>query len=148
MGALTAWSRKRIGRSCRGQSSVEVALILVVLVPIIIGAVDLGRAYFAYDTLVHAVNEGARRGSFDTNTTNVVTTVQTSAPVLAIPSANVTVTCYSGSTTTTKTCASMTSGDSVQVTTNLLFTPVTPGLAALLPGGTLTLVATAQRTYF
>jgi hypothetical protein len=136
-----------VARHLPGQSAVEVAAILVVLIPVIIGAVDLGRAYFAYDMLVHAVNEGARRGSFDTNSANVVTSVRTASGILSLAAANVTVTCYSGATTTVKTCSSMALGDSVRVTANTLFTPITPLITAMLPGGTLTLVATAQRTY-
>lgn len=135
-----------IGRRA-GQSTLELAAIVAMLVPILVGAVDLGRAYFAYDALVHAVNEGARRGSFDTNTTNIVSAVQTAGAILNLPSGNITVTCYSGTTTTTKTCSSMVMGDSVRVSATLVFTPVTPWATALLPGGTLTIGASAQRTY-
>ena len=120
---------------------------MAIMVPILIGAVDLGRAYFAYDILVHAVNEGVRRGSFDSDTTTIVSTVQTAGSALNIQSTDVTVTCFSGATTTVKTCASMVLGDSVQVVASVVFTPVTPWLTALLPGGTLTLPATAQRTF-
>jgi hypothetical protein len=144
-----------IGRSalklmmgCRpGQAAVETAAVLAVLVPVLVGAVDLGRAYFGYDLLVHAVNEGVRRGTFDTNTSNVVTTVQTASGPLDVQAGNVSVTCYTGSSTTTKTCSSMATGDSVRVTATFLFTPITPLITAILPGGTLTLSATAQRTF-
>jgi hypothetical protein len=133
--------------SLPGQSAVEVAALFTILVPILVGAVDLGRAYFGHDLLVHAVNEGARRGSFDTNTSNIVTTTRTAGGTLNLQVGDVTVTCYSGSTATTKTCSSVTVGDSVRVTATSVFTPFTPVILAILPGGTLTLTASSQRTY-
>jgi hypothetical protein len=127
---------------------VELALALTLLIPLLIGAVDLGRAYFAYDVLVHAVNEGARQGSFDTNTSNIVSAVQSAATAMTIASGDITVTCYySGATSTSKTCSTMVIGDSVKVNATVVFTPATPWLTGLLPGGALTLVAAAQRTY-
>jgi Flp pilus assembly protein TadG len=129
------------------QAAVETAIVFVILMPLLIGAVDLGRAYFAYDVLVHAVNEGARRGSFDTSDANVVAAVQAAANTLNLQAGDVTVTCFEGSTTTTKSCASMTVGDSVSVAGRVLFTPLTPVIGAILPGGTLTLLATARRSF-
>jgi hypothetical protein len=41
----------------------------------------------------------------------------------------------------------MTTGDSVRVTATSPYTPITPLITAIIPGGTLTLSATAQRTY-
>lgn len=130
-----------------GQSTVEMAVIMVMLIPLFIGSVDLGRAYFAYDLLVHAVNEGARRGSMTTDATMVITEVQTAGGTLSLTSGDVAVTCYSGATTTTKTCASVVLGDSIKVSASKSFVPATPWLSRLLPGGTLTLAAAAQRTY-
>jgi hypothetical protein len=147
MRLMGRWFRRCTARRLPGQSSVEVAAILVVLIPVIIGAVDLGRAYFAYDMLVHAVNEGARRGSFDSSSANVVASVQAAGGILSLATTDVIVTCYTGATTTVKSCASMSLGDSVRVTGNVVFTPITPLITAMLPGGTLTLAATAQRTF-
>jgi hypothetical protein len=144
---LTRLTRRVLGRASRGQAVVETALALVLFVPIIVGAVDLGRAYFAYDVLVHAVNEGVRVGAFDVDTANVVAAVRDAGASLSLTSGNVTVTCYGGSSTTTKACASMAMGDSVKVSANVVFTPLTPLLASLMPGGDLTLVATAQRSF-
>ena len=130
-----------------GQAAVETAALCAILVPVLVGAVDLGRAYFGYDLLVHAANEGARRGSFDSSTTNIIATVQAASGPLNLPTGNVSVTCYSGSTTTTKTCSSMAIGDSVRVTATATFTPITPLITAIMPGGTMTLTGTAQRTF-
>jgi hypothetical protein len=147
MSRFARWLRRAMVRSLPGQSAVEVAAVFTILVPILVGAVDLGRAYFGHDLLVHAVNEGARRGSFDTSTSNIVSAVQTAGGTLNLQVGDVTVTCYSGSTATAKTCSTVTVGDSVRVTANSVFTPFTPVITAILPGGTMTLTATSQRTY-
>lgn len=47
-----------------GQSLVELALLLPVLILILAGALDLGRAFYAYTTVVNAAREGARYGAF------------------------------------------------------------------------------------
>ena len=148
---MTQSGHQRVDRVRRraqpGQAVVEMALAFVLLAPLLIGCVDLGRAYFAYDILVHGVNEGVRIGTFTPNADAIVASVQSAAPQLNLASADITVTCYGGSSTTTKTCSSMVTGDSVKVGASVLFTPITPMIAGLLPGGTLTVGATAQRSF-
>lgn len=46
-----------------GQSMVEFAFSAVIILLLLVGVVDLGRAYFAYMTLRDAVQEGALYGS-------------------------------------------------------------------------------------
>jgi Flp pilus assembly protein TadG len=56
----------------KGQSLVEMAFGLVVLLLLVGGIVDLGRAFFSTMTLRDAVQEGALYGSIDpTNTTSI-----------------------------------------------------------------------------
>jgi Flp pilus assembly protein TadG len=151
MSRFARWVLRGMVRSQPGQSAVEVAAVFTILVPILVGAVDLGRAYFGHDLLVHAVNEGARRGSFEpplsTFEANIRTTVQNAAVSLNLQAGDVTVTCYASSTATAKTCTSVAIGDSVRVTATSVFTPFTPIITAILPGGTMTLTATSQRSY-
>lgn len=52
-------------RRARGQSLVELAIILPVLLLLIAGAIDLGRAYFTSISLENAVKEGAMYGARD-----------------------------------------------------------------------------------
>ena len=55
-----------------GQSFVEMAIALVILLLLVGGIVDLGRAFFSTMTLRDAVQEGALYGSIDpTNTTTI-----------------------------------------------------------------------------
>jgi Flp pilus assembly protein TadG len=49
--------------SVGGQSLVEFTLVLPIILLIMVGVVDLGRAYFAYMTVVNVAQEGARYGA-------------------------------------------------------------------------------------
>ena len=50
-------------RSERGQGLVELALVLPLLILLLAGTVDLGRAFFSYIEITNAAREGARAGS-------------------------------------------------------------------------------------
>jgi Flp pilus assembly protein TadG len=53
----------RLQRREEGQSSVELALLLPVLLLIMAGVLDIGRAFQAYVTVANAAREGARHMS-------------------------------------------------------------------------------------
>ena len=53
---------RRGGPPRRGQSLVELALLMPLLALIMLGTIDLGRAFFAYQRLTNAVKEGALYG--------------------------------------------------------------------------------------
>lgn len=56
----------------KGQSLVELAVIMVILLLLVAGIVDLGRAFFTTMTLRDAVQEGALYGAIDpTNTAEI-----------------------------------------------------------------------------
>jgi len=46
----------------RGANIVEAAFVIPLLLILLVGVVDLGRAYFTYITIVNAAREGARWG--------------------------------------------------------------------------------------
>lgn len=50
-------------QSARGQSLVEIALVLPVFLLLVLGLLDVGRLVFAYNTLSQAAREGARLAS-------------------------------------------------------------------------------------
>jgi Flp pilus assembly protein TadG len=50
----------RVARSCRGQSTVELALVLPVLVLVIFGCLKVGVTFFSYEQVTSAANAGAR----------------------------------------------------------------------------------------
>jgi Flp pilus assembly protein TadG len=49
-------------RRQRGANLVEMALIVPLLLLLLAGVADLGRAYFTYITMINAAREGARHG--------------------------------------------------------------------------------------
>lgn len=58
----------------RGQSLVELALTITVLVMLLAGIIDFGLAYFSYITLRDAAEEGAMYGSMCPSNTNAIRT--------------------------------------------------------------------------
>lgn len=75
--------RRHTGLLCSadsGQSLVEFTLVLPIILLIMVGVVDLGRAYFSYMTVVNAAQEGARYGAANpTAGTNIDTHAQNEA---------------------------------------------------------------------
>jgi len=58
--------RKRMGQSFRGrrgQSVVEMAMLMPLLLLLVVGVADLGRAFFSYIVITNASREGARYAS-------------------------------------------------------------------------------------
>jgi Flp pilus assembly protein TadG len=53
-------AQARDGRVSKGQSVVELALLLPVLVILVAGIVDLGRIYYTYITVINVAREGVR----------------------------------------------------------------------------------------
>ncbi len=65
----------------KGQSLVEFALIILILMVIFMGVFDLGYAVYAYNTISLAAREGARAGAVCTNS---VSTIQARAQSMAV----------------------------------------------------------------
>ena len=61
-------NRSKASQKDSGQSLVEFALILPVLMYILLGAVDLGRVFYYQVTITGAAREGVRAASVITNT--------------------------------------------------------------------------------
>ena len=63
---MTVLTRRRPGATrrgrARGQTLAEFALIIPVLIVMLMGIFDLGRAIFAYNAITNAAREGARLG--------------------------------------------------------------------------------------
>jgi Flp pilus assembly protein TadG len=102
------------GRRSRGQSMVEFALILPILVLILIGIFDAGRAIYAYNTVSNSARAGARVGIVDQNTARIKDAAKEKAAGLGLTNGDVTATVC-----TTLACP-------ISVTVVYDFTPVTP----------------------
>src|SRR3712207_4140 len=91
-------SREQARSGSRGQSLVELALTLPLLALILLGTVDLARAFFYYQRLTNAVREGALVGTFDpTNPDNRIR-VRIQSEQSGIPDSQITILCYEGLT--------------------------------------------------
>ena len=77
----------RSRHSQRSQALIEFALVSPVLLLLLFGVIDLGRAIFYYDTLNHAAREGARAAVRASNQlpTNADVLTAVSAQMLGVP---------------------------------------------------------------
>ena len=125
----------------RGQSIVETALVLPIIVLLLTGAVDFGRVFYHNMVLASAVREGARIASDRTASTTAITSAVTAAAPSGV------ITCCTITPSGTRR-----SGDTVVVTATYAMPLVAPGMSALLSpvltGGNLVLTQTARMVVF
>lgn len=107
------------GRSARGQSLVELAVAMPIMLLIMLGTIDLGRAFFDYIEMRNAVREGAAYAARSFNDTAGIRQRITDhgVPTLDAPA---TITC-SGN------CTVIDGVGVVTVSATRTFTPVTTG---------------------
>lgn len=84
----------------RGQAVVEFALSSLLLMMLIFGTVDLGRAVFTRTMLTNAVREAARQGSITPNEITLMTNAASArSPTLNLTTGSFVVTCSDWSST-------------------------------------------------
>jgi Flp pilus assembly protein TadG len=135
------------GHKERGQSFVELAVSLVVILFVLAGAVDFGRAYFAFISLRDASQEGALFAAIDNpkDTTDITNRIRTSsaAPVNLADTTTVTIGVVgSGGKTIPNLCA----GDTVTVTVTYQFPIIMPLSNLIFPSSTIPLVGETAAT--
>lgn len=109
------WCKAARAGSQRGQSVVEMALLLPAFLLLVLGMLDLGRAVYTYNVLSNAVRDGSRVAIVDSNTNAaVIQAVQQSAVGVNLSAANVTIS------------GARTPGSTVTVSALFVFQPVTP----------------------
>lgn len=124
--------RKALAGS-RGQSLAELAILLPVWLLLVIGMMDLGRAFHAYISIQNAAREGARYGAlFPGDTNGILQHARREVLPSGINLAGVEVNCPNGECTP---------GNPISVTVRLNFQLITAYIAAIRP---LPLQATAQ----
>jgi Flp pilus assembly protein TadG len=138
-------------RFLRGESAgpiVEFALIFPILLVVITGIIDLGRAYYTRNALVSAVREGARFASVQSNPCGISQTVATRVVNSFVPVGGAALT--TGMVTVeplpSTACGNSPVGrvESIRVRiTGYTFTPITP-VYQILSIATPSLSATAQ----
>ena len=105
----------------QGSSAVEFALVLPLLLLLVSGIIDFGRAYNEKLTLTHAAREGVRAWALGGTLADATTRTTDAAVGL------------SGITVTTTTC---TAGAETSLTAKASFSYLTPFIAALAPSTT------------
>jgi len=131
--------RRRPLTGRNGQSLVEFAIVLPVIVLVVLGLFDLGRGVFAYNTLAQAARQANRLAMVDQNVDRVTTAAIASAPSLGLTSGGVDV-CFKVADTTQRDCSSPTTDNCPQadrvigclaiVRAHISYVPMTPVLSA------------------
>ena len=116
-------------KSNRGQSIVEMALILPVLLLLIFGMIDFGRVLHSYLVVTAAAREGARSAAVQTAVADVIIDAKAAAATLDQAQLTVAVTYYQNSSGTVS--AVPVRGFPVEVTVHYSVTIITPLLSAL-----------------
>src|SRR5215208_3565575 len=81
-------------RSSRGQSTVELALVLPVLVLLVFGCLKVGMAFFSYEQVASAANAGARAAAVNQGAdpaTKARTAAKAISPTLNLTDSQITV---------------------------------------------------------
>ena len=118
----------------RGDGLVEFALILPVLMLVLMGIVDLGRAVYAYNVVANSAREGVRYGIASPNDTAGMINVARSSAVGLDP-ARITVT------------INHPSSDTIRVAVSYDFRLVTPLMAQALSGRSALLLSSQSTMY-
>lgn len=149
MRLLSSLARRRRGRQSRGQSIVELALILPVLMLLVASALDLGRMFYSQITIANAAREGAYEaayeptsfvpsGNCDKDTNRIMCRVLSEAKgsFVVVNKADVSVGCSPSCVTGI--------GNTVTVTVLGRFSLLTPIMAPFFGGNAVTLTSTAS----
>jgi Flp pilus assembly protein TadG len=122
-------------RSERGQSTVELALAFPVLLLILMGVLDFGRAFFSYVSITNAAREGAQYGTWyptdangNTNLAAITTQVNQELDNTGISPVTVGASCLDYYTNATIDCSSAHIGDRIGVTVSYNFGLLTTGI--------------------
>ena len=123
-----------------GQSLIEFALVLPLIVLVVLAIFDLGRGVFAFNTLAQAARQANRTAIVDQDVARVKAVAIAAAPSLGLTTSNVTV-CFKTDETTQTNCNSPTTdncpsatrviGCLAIVTASLTYAPMTPVLSTL-----------------
>jgi Flp pilus assembly protein TadG len=129
---------KQVFDSRRGQNLVEFALILPIFLLVAVVVLDLGRAVYYYSTIYNAAREGTRYGIIYPNDVSGME----STTIDYAYGAGLEVSDVTAGLGTPQVIDGF-PNPTVQVSVTYSFTPVTPFVANLIPGGQITLTSEA-----
>ena len=85
---------QRIAKRAHGQAMVEFALVIPVMLLLVFGVVEFGRAYYTYSALTNAARKGARYGSLHpTDTAGIQNRAIQTATGVSLTAGEITVVC-------------------------------------------------------
>ncbi len=122
--------RRRSG----GQSLVEFALVLPLIVLTLMGILDFGRGILAYNTLAESARQANRLAIVDQNQDRIKAVAVAHAPAVGLTAANVNV-CITAAVTPTACGAAPCLGCLARVTASTTFVPITPVISLIFPSG-------------
>lgn len=130
----------RLNRSRQsGQSLVEMAISLTMLLMLMAGVLDIGRAYYTYLSLRDAAAEGAAYGSIHpTDTSGIIDRVVGESPGGVVN--------WGASTVTTDILVKNCRGGGIKVKVDYSYTLLTPFIGSIVGSQTLPLSATVVNT--
>jgi Flp pilus assembly protein TadG len=116
-----------------GQAIAELAVLLPFLLVLVLGVIDFSPALVAAAQSSQAAHAGTDYAHYKwTDTSGIRNRAKLAAPALQLADGDITVTCYSGMTTSSKLCSDATVGDSVNVRVSFTYQPTTWAFAGLL----------------
>ncbi len=131
---------RRRSHTGRGQTLVEFAMVMPIILLIVLGLVDLGRAVYAYNTLAQSARQASRTAIVNQNVTTVRNQAIASAPSLGLTASNVDV-CFKSATTTEADCSNPATDNCPQsdrvigclalVRTHMTYEPMTPVISLI-----------------
>lgn len=127
----------------RGQSLVEFALILPLLVLILMGVFDFGRAFFAYNAISNGAREGARYGIIHPDATDPSPPYDDPDTIEGRAVAQTFILDMNELTITVDTSQGTERGDPLSVTMQYDFEALTPLISTIWGGGALSLESSA-----
>lgn len=127
-------------KSQRGQSLTELALTLTILLTLLAGVLDIGRAYFTFLALRDAAAEGAAYGSFDpTNTSEIEDRVRGESPGGGLVD-------WTDASISTDIIGAACRGGGIEVKVQIEYTMLTPFIGSIVGSQTLPMSATVVNT--
>ena len=120
----------------KGQSLVEVAIALPVIILILVGILDLGRAFFTFIALTDAAAEGAAYAAVHpANTSEIQARAADVSTGLVVLEPDMVSVDY----------LELTAGFPITVAVQFEYDLITPFIQAMVPGGTITMRATVAQ---
>jgi Flp pilus assembly protein TadG len=135
-----AMSKNTAGdRAQAGQTLVEFAIVLPIVVVLLVGTLDFARAIFIYNTLSEGARQGARVAIVNQDTATIAATAVDYSPSSGLTTADVSA-CFKTPASLLRDCAAPTTdrcqplrpGCLAIVTAQISYTPITPVLGQII----------------